>query len=173
MFTWLRADIPASAARQGRRFSSVYTETAMSSQKHSYRIGEAAASLGVKTSVLRFWETEFPELVPQRGDSGQRSYSAQDMELLRRIRSLLYDRGMTIEGARQALARRPGATTISMEEKQQRSQKLEERRRDIAAKRREKAVHRREQETALFQDVLRELRAMRELLEIPDKGSRS
>lgn len=70
--------------------------------KH-HRIGEAARELGVKPSVLRFWEGEFPQLRPVRTDSGQRLYTSEHMELLRRIRALLYDEGLTIEGARKRL----------------------------------------------------------------------
>ncbi len=69
-----------------------------------YRIGEAARALNLQTSVLRFWEGEFPGLQPVRTPKGQRLYSESDMELLRRIRSLLHEQGMTIEGARRVLA---------------------------------------------------------------------
>lgn len=69
-----------------------------------YRIGEAARLLNLQTSVLRFWEGEFPMLQPVRTPKGQRLYSEQDMELLRTIRSLLHEQGMTIEGARRVLA---------------------------------------------------------------------
>ena len=69
-----------------------------------YRIGEAARALNLQTSVLRFWEGEFPGLSPVRTPKGQRLYSESDMELLRRIRSLLHEQGMTIEGARRVLA---------------------------------------------------------------------
>ena len=62
-----------------------------------YRIGEVAAELQLKTSVLRFWESEFPELVPKRSAKGHRSYNAQDVELLKRIKQLLHEQGMTIE----------------------------------------------------------------------------
>ncbi len=68
-----------------------------------YRIGEAAEALCLKTCVLRFWETEFPQLVPVRTPKGQRLYNEATMELLRRIRSLLHDQGMTIAGARRVL----------------------------------------------------------------------
>ena len=68
-----------------------------------YRIGEAARALNLQTSVLRFWEGEFPGLHPVRTPKGQRLYSEGDMELLRRIRSLLHEQGMTIEGARRIL----------------------------------------------------------------------
>ncbi len=69
-----------------------------------YRIGEAARALNLQTSVLRFWEGEFPGLQPVRTPKGQRLYSESDMELLRRIRSLLHEQGMTREGARRVLA---------------------------------------------------------------------
>ena len=69
-----------------------------------YRIGEDARALNLQTSVLRFWEGEFPALQPVRTPKGQRLYSESDMELLRKIRSLLHEQGMTIEGARRVLA---------------------------------------------------------------------
>jgi DNA-binding transcriptional MerR regulator len=70
----------------------------------TYRIGEAALMLNLKTYVLRFWETEFPELRPLRTEKGQRLYTEQHVELLKRIRHLLHERGMTIEGAKRRLA---------------------------------------------------------------------
>ena len=69
-----------------------------------YRIGEAARELDLQTSVLRFWEGEFPGLQPVRTPKGQRLYTERDMELLRKIRSLLHEQGMTIEGARRVFA---------------------------------------------------------------------
>ncbi len=69
----------------------------------TYRIGEAARILKVETSTLRFWEDVFPELNPARTPKKQRVYTQRDMDLLRRIRTLLYDQGMTIEGARKVL----------------------------------------------------------------------
>ncbi|MDR1126414.1 MAG: MerR family transcriptional regulator [Deltaproteobacteria bacterium] len=69
-----------------------------------YKIGEAAQLLGLKSYVLRFWESEFPQLNPTRTESGQRLYSEQDLELLRRIRNLLHERGLTIEGAKKVLS---------------------------------------------------------------------
>lgn len=69
----------------------------------SYRIGEAAELLNLKTHVLRFWETEFPQLAPQRTDKGQRLYTEVHIGLLRRIQQLLHEQGMTIGGARRVL----------------------------------------------------------------------
>ncbi|MCR4665940.1 MAG: MerR family transcriptional regulator [Desulfovibrio sp.] len=69
----------------------------------TYRIGEAAELLQLKSYVLRFWETEFPQLDPVRTDKGQRIYSEENLALLRRIKQLLHEQGMTIEGARRIL----------------------------------------------------------------------
>lgn len=69
----------------------------------TYRIGEVAEMLNLKTHVLRFWETEFPRLAPLRAESGQRLYREEDVAMLRRIQQLLYEQGMTIDGARRVL----------------------------------------------------------------------
>ncbi len=68
-----------------------------------FRIGEVAILLGVKPYVLRYWETEFPQVRPQKSRSGQRLYRRREVEVLLDIRTLLYDRGFTIVGARKAL----------------------------------------------------------------------
>ncbi len=70
----------------------------------TYRIGEAAKLLNLKTYVLRFWETEFPQLAPLRTESGQRLYSEEHIALLREIQNLLHEKGMTIDGAKKHLA---------------------------------------------------------------------
>lgn len=70
----------------------------------TYKIGEAAALLNLKTYVLRFWETEFPAIVPLRTEKGQRLYTEENLALLERIRFLLHERGLTIEGARKVLS---------------------------------------------------------------------
>lgn len=69
----------------------------------TYKIGEAATLLNLKTYVLRFWETEFPQIVPLRTEKGQRLYTEENLALLERIRFLLHERGLTIEGARKIL----------------------------------------------------------------------
>jgi DNA-binding transcriptional MerR regulator len=68
-----------------------------------FRIGEVAVLLGVKPYVLRYWETEFPQVRPQKSRSGQRLYRRREVELLLGIRHLLYERQFTIAGARKAL----------------------------------------------------------------------
>lgn len=72
-------------------------------EQRTYRIGEAAELLQLKTYVLRFWESEFPQLAPLRTEKGQRLYTDEHLALLRRIRQLLHEQGMTIEGARRVL----------------------------------------------------------------------
>jgi DNA-binding transcriptional MerR regulator len=66
-----------------------------------FRIGDVARICEVPAYVLRFWETEFPQLKPNKGGTGQRLYRKRDVEMALRIKSLLYDQGYTIPGARQ------------------------------------------------------------------------
>lgn len=68
-----------------------------------FRIGEVSQIVGVEPHVLRYWESEFPALSPRKSASGQRMFRRRDVELLLRIKHLLYDRKFTIEGARRAL----------------------------------------------------------------------
>jgi UDP-N-acetylglucosamine/UDP-N-acetylgalactosamine diphosphorylase len=66
-------------------------------------IGEAARLLGVRPHVLRYWESELPLLAPRKGRTGRRQYSAHDLQLLFRLKHLLYERRLTLEGARREL----------------------------------------------------------------------
>ncbi len=68
-----------------------------------YKIGEACKALGIQPYVLRYWETEFPALAPSKSRSGQRVYSEKELEIIRRIKELLYDEGYTIAGAKKKL----------------------------------------------------------------------
>jgi DNA-binding transcriptional MerR regulator len=72
-------------------------------EKAFFKIGEAARLVGVKPYVLRYWETEFRSLRPQKTKSQQRLYKRSDVELLLKIRHLLYEKRYTIEGARSRL----------------------------------------------------------------------
>ena len=74
-------------------------------KKLYYKIREVCEIVGVEAHVLRFWETEFPALSPPKSKSGQRTYRPKDIELLLRIRKLLYEEGFTIAGARKQLTR--------------------------------------------------------------------
>ncbi len=69
-----------------------------------FRIGEVSQLVGVEAYVLRYWESEFPGLSPRKSSSGQRMFRRKDVELLLRIKHLLYGQKFTIEGARKALA---------------------------------------------------------------------
>ena len=71
--------------------------------KRYFRIGEASRIIDVEPYVLRYWESEFPQVRPRRADSNQRTYQKKDLEALLEIKSLLYDEKMTIEGARRHL----------------------------------------------------------------------
>lgn len=65
-----------------------------------FRIGDVAELCDLPAYVLRFWETEFPQLKPTKGSTGQRMYRRSDVENVLRIKKLLYDEGFTIAGAR-------------------------------------------------------------------------
>ena len=68
-----------------------------------FRVGEVGAIVGVPAYVLRFWETEFKRIKPKRTPSGQRLYRKKDVELILKIKHLLYDKKFTILGAKQYL----------------------------------------------------------------------
>ena len=72
--------------------------------KRYFTIGEVSDLCGVKPHVLRYWEQEFPTLKPLKRRGNRRYYQRQDVILIRQIRSLLYEHGFTIGGARQRLA---------------------------------------------------------------------
>jgi len=68
-----------------------------------FKIGEVGQIAGIPTYVLRFWETEFPRINPKRTSTGQRLYRKNDLELILKIKHLLYDKKFTIQGAKQHL----------------------------------------------------------------------
>jgi DNA-binding transcriptional MerR regulator len=68
-----------------------------------FRIGEVATLCRLPAYVLRFWESEFPQLRPVKSSTGQRMYRKRDVESVLRIKQLLYEQGFTISGARQQL----------------------------------------------------------------------
>jgi DNA-binding transcriptional MerR regulator len=71
--------------------------------KRYFTIGEVSELCGVKAHVLRYWEQEFPQLSPVKRRGNRRYYQRQDVLTIRQIRSLLYDQGYTIGGAKQKL----------------------------------------------------------------------
>ncbi len=72
-------------------------------EKIFFKIGEVCDLVGVQAHVLRYWETEFPMLSPQKNRSGQRSYRRRDVEIALRIKELLYEDLYTIAGAKKKL----------------------------------------------------------------------
>jgi len=100
-------------------------------EKLYFRIGEVARLCRLPAYVLRFWETEFPQLKPVKSSTGQRMYRRKDVENVLHIKQLLYEEGFTIAGARQHLRsetrgdkkqaplpfpRRPGANLKNVEQ---------------------------------------------------------
>ncbi len=73
-----------------------------------FRIGEVSKIVKLPTYVLRFWETEFPRMRPKRTSSGQRLYTRKDIELILKIKNLLYEKKFTIPGARRHLSAKTG-----------------------------------------------------------------
>jgi DNA-binding transcriptional MerR regulator len=73
-------------------------------EKIFFKIGEVCDLVGVQAHVLRYWETEFPMLAPQKNRSGQRTYRRRDVEMAMRVKELLYDDLYTIAGAKKRLA---------------------------------------------------------------------
>ena len=111
-----------------------------------FRIGEVARLAGVKQYVLRYWETEFPILSPQKSGSQQRMYARKDVENCLLIKHLLYDKKFSIEGARRRISelRRSG---------------------ELAEARKPKFVMESEQFTAI-EDARQELKALLDLVRL-------
>jgi len=72
-------------------------------EKLYYRIGEVESLTGVPAYVLRYWESEFKLLRPKKNPAGQRLYRPRDLELVQRIKTLLYEERLTLEGAKKRL----------------------------------------------------------------------
>jgi DNA-binding transcriptional MerR regulator len=81
--------------------------------KRYFTIGEVSDLCAVKPHVLRYWEQEFPQLKPVKRRGNRRYYQRQDVLIIRQIRSLLYDEGFTIGGARQKLTGQQAKTDLS------------------------------------------------------------
>ena len=83
-------------------------------KKLYYSISEVSEITDLKQYVLRYWETEFPQLKPNKNRAGNRNYRSHDIDIILNIKTLLYDRKFTIKGARQHL-NKPSADTIQSE----------------------------------------------------------
>jgi DNA-binding transcriptional MerR regulator len=79
-----------------------------------YRIGEVEAITGVPAYVLRYWESEFKLLRPKKNPAGQRLYRKKDLELVLRIKGLLYDERLTLEGAKKRLRNESRASQMDL-----------------------------------------------------------
>jgi DNA-binding transcriptional MerR regulator len=78
--------------------------TMVTSGKTYYSISEVCSIIGVEAHVLRYWESEFSQLRPKKNRAGNRAYREKDIDVVKRIRHLLYDEGYTIPGAKKRLA---------------------------------------------------------------------
>src|SRR5207237_6108559 len=96
-----RADRQAGEGPQATDQRRVVTEVATdAAEKLYYRIGEVESLTSVPAYVLRYWESEFKLLRPKKNPAGQRVYRQRDLDLVRRIKTLLYDERLTLEGAK-------------------------------------------------------------------------
>ena len=82
-------------------------------EKQYYSIGEVSEILSVNASLVRFWETEFPELSPKKNKKGNRIYTREDLELLQQIHYLVKVRRFTLEGARHKMKTDRKAVEVS------------------------------------------------------------
>jgi DNA-binding transcriptional MerR regulator len=93
--------------------------------KRYFTIGEVSELCAVKPHVLRYWEQEFPQLKPVKRRGNRRYYQRQDVLIIRQIRSLLYDEGFTIGGARQKLTGNEARSDLSQSQQIIRQLRLE------------------------------------------------
>jgi DNA-binding transcriptional MerR regulator len=84
--------------------------------KKYFRIGEVSRIIGVRPYVLRYWESEFPQIRPHRADSKQRTYQKRDLQIILEIKRLLYEEKLTIEGARRKLRAKRSEKQVSVDQ---------------------------------------------------------
>jgi DNA-binding transcriptional MerR regulator len=118
----------------------------ISSERLYYRIGEVSRITGLKPHVLRYWESEFKVIKPYKGGSLQRLYRKKDLDLILKIRKLLYEDGFTIAGAKRKIR------DLEKEENKQMKLRLAEKTSD-------------EGDHALLVSIREELKGIRKLLE--------
>ena len=92
--------------------TSTGTAAQIATEERLYRIGEVSRLSELKPFVLRYWETEFPMLEPVKSPSGHRMYRQEDVDMVFKIKRLLYDEGFTIAGARRHLRETNGAIGV-------------------------------------------------------------
>lgn len=98
-FAYYPGESPGPFERAGREVIQVMEIP----KKHYYKIGEVCSLTDTQPYVLRFWESEFPQLAPNKSRTGQRIYRSRDVQLILEIKKLLYEEGYTIAGARKKL----------------------------------------------------------------------
>jgi DNA-binding transcriptional MerR regulator len=82
-------------------------------EKELYKIGEVCRMADVQPYVLRYWETEFPPLAPNKSGGGQRLYTRNEIDIILRIKQLLYSEGFTIAGAKKKLETEMSAPAVA------------------------------------------------------------
>ena len=85
-------------------------------QVKKLEIGEVSRIVGVEPYVLRYWESEFPQIRPQRANTNQRTYQKKDLEIILEVKRLLYEEKLTIEGARRKLKQGGPKNEVSREQ---------------------------------------------------------
>ena len=82
--------------------------------RRRYTIGEVSQLLGVKQHVIRYWEEEVPFIAPKKSKSGRRVYTDRELQLLLRLKHLLYEKRYTIEGARERIWKETGSSQADL-----------------------------------------------------------
>lgn len=108
------------------------SETAQ--EKKLYKIGEVCRMADVQPYVLRYWETEFPSLAPNKSGGGQRLYTKREIDTILRIKQLLYTEGFTIAGAKKKLETEMDSGTAAPQPKAPQAEKPERNTREALAK---------------------------------------
>src|SRR2546423_14471277 len=103
-FTIFQPDKGSQPRRPSRGLSRMSRPAVAIPEKLFFKIGEVCELAGVQAHVLRYWESEFPMLAPQKNRAGQRVYRKRDVEISLRIKELLYEDQYTIAGAKKRLA---------------------------------------------------------------------
>ena len=106
---------------------------AETAEKRLYKIGEVCRLADVQPYVLRYWETEFPPLAPNKSGGGQRLYTQRDLDVILRIKQLLYSEGFTIAGAKKKLETELDAPAATQAPKQAKPSSLDFVRKELNA----------------------------------------
>ena len=142
-------------------------------EKLFFKIGEVCELAGVQAHVLRYWESEFPMLAPQKNRAGQRVYRKRDVEIALRIKELLYEDQYTIAGAKKRLAndlRAGGKLRLASEDETEDSHSSAVPRLESAAP--SKSATATGEERKALKQVTKELRELLALLDNPPKNSK-